>query len=47
MSDNETRLPWLCRLGFHFYIDGNCPRCGYRWHGKHVGSYKRWKDSRR
>jgi hypothetical protein len=34
---------WLCRHGIHQHEDnGNCMRCGWRYHGGHVGDYARW-----
>lgn len=38
---------WLCRHGFHALMEpGNCPRCGFRYHGGHVGPYARWERDR-
>lgn len=49
MSEAVTRIGlWLCRHGFHALREpGNCTRCGYRYHGGHVGTYARWERERR
>lgn len=37
---------WFCRRGWHRWMEpGNCTRCGFRYHGKHVGDAARWWPS--